>query len=114
AFVAAAGPVTMVLGNITSGIGSFLKLGSGLSDILGKEKGGTGLLSRIASLGPLGVGGLAVGGVTLLAAGVYHLTKDMRKLHDVSTETADAMMDQYIANNDMIDSLEELRQKSNL
>jgi TP901 family phage tail tape measure protein len=114
AFVAAAGPVSMVLGNITSGIGSFLKFGSSLSDLLGKAKGGTGLLSKIASFGPLGVGGLAIGGITLLATGIFNLTKDMHKLHDISTETADAMMDQYLSNIEMIDSLADLRVKSRL
>lgn len=114
AFVAAAGPVSLVLGNITSGIGSFLKFGSSLSDLLGKAKGGTGLLSKIASFGPLGVGGLAIGGITLLATGIFNLTKNMHKLHDISTETADAMMDQYLSNVEMIDSLENLRVKSRL
>lgn len=119
AFAALIGPAAIVMGNLTTAVGGFLRMGGRVATMLGAAGTagkGTGLLSAIGKLGPAKATpvGLAITGVGLLAGGLVYLARDMNKLHDVSTETADAMMDQYQSNNELIDSFDELRNKSNL
>lgn len=114
ALAAAIGPVALVTGSVTTSIGGLLRVGSSLTKLLGATSG-AGLIGRMgilgAATGPVGVATATIGA---LGIGVYQASKHMNKLHDVSTETADAMMDQYQANIPMIDSFDELRSKSEL
>ncbi|MEC5422397.1 phage tail tape measure protein [Virgibacillus sp. C22-A2] len=110
---AALGPASLLLGSTFKVVGS---LAGGLSKVTGiiGRSGGSGLLGRFALMGPgaatpVGLGILGIGALALKA---YDLNKNMHELQDVSTETADAMMDQYQANIPLIDSFDELRQKS--
>lgn len=118
ALTAAVGPAAVVMGNLTTATGGLLRMGGRVATMLGTASAtgkGTGLLGAIAAMGPAKATpvGLAVAGVAALTGGLYYLSRDMRKLHDVSTDTADALMEQYQSNNDLIDSFDELRQKSN-
>src|SRR5690606_37870856 len=70
ALAAAVGPVTFGLGQVTSGVGGLLKVGGDLAQMLGRAgaAGGTGLLGRLALMGPGAATpvGLAIAGVGLL------------------------------------------------
>lgn len=114
AFVAAAGPATMVLGGIARGIGSILDVGGKVFNLFGKASGGTGLLARIAQLGPLGVGGIAIGGVGLLAAGIHQLTKNTEKSTEEIFKELEARQQQIQETDELIDRFEELRAKNQL
>lgn len=73
--VAAVGPASIILGQLTTGIGGVLKVGGSLAGLLGKT-GGAGLIGRIGMMG-LGATpvGLAVAGVGALAWGILELNK---------------------------------------
>lgn len=116
-FAAVIGPAARGIGSLTSGIGGLLKAGSSLSNLLGKADdvaGGVGLLAKIAKFGRGGVVGLAIGGVTALAYGIYKLTKEKKELNNVSLDTYESLMEQYRTNEDLIKQYEELRGKSKL
>src|SRR5699024_3572106 len=110
-FAAAIGPAAIVVGNLTTAIGGIVKVGGSLVGMLG---GTGGLIARIAALGTGGVVGLAIAGVGLLATGMYHLTKDKEKLHDVNYDLIEGMMDEVDAMDESIDRFEELQNKSQL
>lgn len=118
ALAAAVGPVTFGLGQVTSGVGGLLKVGGDLAQMLGRAgaAGGTGLLGRIAMMGPGAATpvGLAIAGVGILGAGIYALTRDKEKLHEVSTETADKFREEAETLEGLVDRYEELRSKTSL
>lgn len=118
ALAAAVGPVTFGLGQVTSGVGGLLKVGGDLAQMLGRAgaAGGTGLLGRLALMGPGAATpvGLAIAGVGLLGVGIYALTRDKEKLHEVSTETADKFRKEAETLEGLVDRYEELRSKTSL
>ena len=114
AFVAAAGPATMVLGGIARGIGSILDVGGKVFNLFGKASGGTGLLARIASLGPMGVGGLAIGGVGLLVAGFNELIKVSEKSTEEIFNELEARKEQIQETDKLIERFESLQSKNRL
>src|SRR5699024_7852991 len=110
-FAAAIGPAAIVVGNLTTAIGGIVKVGGSLVGMLG---GTGGLIARIASLGTGGVVGLAIAGVGLLATGIYHLTKDKEKLHDVNYDLIEVMMYEVDDMDESIDRFEEFNNKRQL
>src|SRR5690606_29340819 len=58
--------------------------------------------------------GLAIAGVGLLGVGIYALTRDKEKLHEVSTETADKFRKEAETLEGLVDRYEELRSKTSL
>lgn len=111
---AAAGPATMALGSFSTGIGSLIKLGGGLTGLLGKV-GGAGLLGRI---GLLGVGstpvGLAIAGVGALGLGVYGLTKNMGENTEEILQSIKARQDELDSMDKLIGQYETLQSKNKL
>lgn len=110
-FAAAIGPAALVLGSMTTAIGGVVKIGGGLVGLLG---GTGGLIARVGMLGMTGPVGLAVAGVGLLGAGIYALTNDSLKLHDVNWDLVESMKAEVDATDDLITQFEELESKNKL
>lgn len=112
---AAIGPASVALGGMFNVVST---LSGGLAKVTGiiGRAGGAGVAGRLGLLGATGgaPAALAIGGIAALAGGVYALSRDMNSLNEVSTETADAMMDQYQSNIPVIESFDDLRIKSRL
>lgn len=118
AFAAAIGPVSVGIGQVSSGIGGLLKVGGNFSSMLGKAgaTGGSGLLGRLALMGP-GLAtpvGLAVAGVGLLAGGLYIAHKRSKELKDISFDLAETLTEEANALEENINRFEELETKSKL
>ncbi|MBT2215831.1 phage tail tape measure protein [Virgibacillus dakarensis] len=114
ALAAAIGPVSVVLGSLTSAVGGFMKVGGGLLSLLGKT-GGKGLLGRFGLMGVVGGPvGIAIAGVSALSLVVGALKKDKEELQEVSLDAANAMLAEHETNEKMIDQFDKLRNKSKL
>lgn len=115
AFAAAVGPASIVLGNLTTGIGGVLKVGGSLAGMLGRA-GGAGLVGRIGLLG-LGATtpvGLAIAGVGALGLGIYALNKASSENLEKTLDSLRARQDEVKANEDLIASFEQLQKKNKL
>ncbi|WP_156290789.1 phage tail tape measure protein [Oceanobacillus salinisoli] len=111
---AAAGPVIMVAGNLTTSIGGLLRVGSSLTGMLGKA-GGAGLLGRIGLMGASGGPvGLAAAGVAGLTYWIYTATKDTENLHDVNYDLINSVNEEITAMDDLTARFEELHRKNTL
>ena len=113
ALVAAIGPASVALGGMTTAIGGVLKVGGGLSTMLGKA-GGAGLLGKVGGLGMAGPVGLAVGGVAALSVVMYNAMKDGEKLHDVNYELINSVNDEITAIDELTQRFESLHDKNSL
>src|SRR5690625_2827311 len=111
--VAAVGPASIVLGQVTTAIGGVLRAGGSLSKLLGRA-GGAGLIGRIGMLGMTGPVGLAVAGVGALAGGIYLLSRRTSDLHDVNWDVVESMRENVEQTDEMIDRYEELELKNRL
>ncbi|MGM8213572.1 phage tail tape measure protein [Virgibacillus sp. W0430] len=111
---ATVGPAALILGNMTTAVGGLLRIGGSASKMIGAARG-AGLAGRIGllgvSTGPVALATLAIGA---LGVGVYQLTKDKDKLHDVSTETADKLWDEADALENLVSKFDELQSQSKL
>ncbi|CDO03095.1 phage tail tape measure protein, TP901 family, core region [Oceanobacillus picturae] len=103
ALAAAIGPVSVVLGSMTSTIGGLLKIGGSLTGLLGKVggKGGAGLL------GKFGLMGLTGGPVGLAIAGVAGLTLGIAALNSASQVNLEEMSNNIEKRREEIDQLDE-------
>ncbi|WP_426892826.1 phage tail tape measure protein [Sutcliffiella horikoshii] len=111
---AAAGPAAVVLGSVTTTIGGLAKGVSSLSGLLGKV-GGTGLLGRVGLMGiASGPVGLAITGVGLLGLGIYSLTRDTEKLHEVNYKLINSVNEEITAMDNLSSSFEDLHNKNKL
>lgn len=110
-FAAAIGPVAIVLGSMTTAISGVVRTGGSLVRLL---SGTGGLIARIGALGVSGPVGLAITGVGLLAAGVYALTRDKEKLHDINYDLIDGLYDEVDAMDKVIDRFDNLQAKNQL
>src|SRR5690625_4174027 len=113
AIAGAIGPVAIVVGNLSTALGGILKAGGSVAKMLGRASG-TGLVARIASLGPLGVGGLAIAGVTGLGTAIYQLAKNTedtlaQKLNYIQTQ-----LEEVESTEELINAYDELREKNKL
>lgn len=113
-FAAAIGPVGMALGGLTQTIGGLLRGGGRLLTLLGASRG-AGLLGRFGLMGIAGGPvGLAIGGIAALGLGIYGLTKDSEKLHDINLDVAQSLSDQHAEISIAAEQYEELRRQSHL
>lgn len=115
ALVAALGPASVGIGQLSLGIGGLVKAGGSLSTMMGKARG-PGLIGRIALLGP-GVAtpvGLAVAGVGALGLGLYALHKQSQENKEISTELSDSYRSQADSLQELVDEFNELNSKSRL
>lgn len=111
---AAAGPAAVVLGSVTTTIGGLAKGVSSLSGLLGKA-GGTGLLGRVGLMGVAGGPvGLAITTVSLLGLGIYSLTRDTEKLHEVNYDLINSVNEEITAMENLSSSFEDLHNKNKL
>lgn len=111
---AAAGPAALVVGTLSSGIGTMVKAGSGLAGMLGRE-GGRGLLGRIGLMGiATGPVGLAVAGVSALGLGIYALTEASKENTDETLASLEAKQTEIEKNDALIESYEALESKNRL
>lgn len=114
AFAAAIGPTALVMGNLTTGVGGLLRVGGGVSKMLGRASG-AGLIGRLGLMGgPAGVAVLAAAGVGTLAYKLYDAHKESTKLHEVTTEVADSMLEEAEALTPLVDRFDELKLQSGL
>lgn len=111
---AAAGPAALVIGTLSSGLGTMVKAGSGLAGMLGRE-GGRGLLGRIGLMGvATGPVGLAVGVVSALGLGIYALTEASKENTDETLAALDTKQAEIDKNDELIESYEALESKNRL
>ncbi|WP_054751364.1 hypothetical protein [Piscibacillus salipiscarius] len=103
---AVAGPALKVF----SGLTSIVKT---LTGAIGLASSG-GLVSRLALLSRAGPIGLAIAGVVGLGAALYTTLGRTKEFDEASLETADKLMKQHRSNEELINSYDELRQKSKL
>lgn len=113
ALVAAVGPASIVLGNLTTAVGGVLKVGGSLVGVLGKA-GGAGLIGRLGLLGLSGPVGLAVAGVGALAGGVYLLSQAMEDNLEDTVKSIQSRREELEANEDLVSSFERLQDKNRL
>ncbi|SEM34714.1 hypothetical protein SAMN05192533_102267 [Mesobacillus persicus] len=104
-------PIIGVVGSLTSAFGGLLKMGGSLSKSLGA---GTGLLGIFTKMGPTGVIGLAVAGISALAIGISGLKKDSEKLKEVNLAQHEQFQTQYEDTSKLIGQFDELRNKTKL
>lgn len=112
--VAAVGPASVVLGNLTNVIGGVVKVGGSFASMLGRA-GGKGLLGRIGLMG-LGGGpvGIAIGGITALGS-IFLATRDSgQELHDINLDVAQSLSDTHTEVSEAAQRYDELRNKANL
>jgi len=118
AFTAAVGPASVGIGQLSLGIGGLMKVGGNFATMLGKAgaTGGTGLLGRIALLGPGAATpvGLAIAGVGFLGLSIYKQIERSREAKKVNLEVAESLTEQANALEENIDRFEELESKSKL
>ncbi|MGP4074194.1 phage tail tape measure protein, partial [Piscibacillus sp. B03] len=112
-FVAAIGPVSLVLGTTFKAISTVTGGMAALSGIIGRA-GGAGLLGRIAGFGLGGPVGLAIGGLTALGAGIYAVKNRSEELSEVSYEKVRQMEDEINATDELITRFEELERQNKL
>lgn len=112
---AAAGPAAMVLGNVFTVVGGVARVAGGLATTLGRV-GGSGLLGRIAMMGPGAATpvGLAIAGVGLLSGVVYALSRDKEELNEINWDVVEGMREEVEATDELIDSFVELEDKNRL
>lgn len=113
AFAAALGPIAVVAGSATTAIGGILRVGGSLAGLLGRV-GGAGLLGRLAGFGLGGPVGLAVGGLTVLTAGIMAVKDRTQELNDVSFEKVRQMQKEIEATDELINKFEELERQNRL
>lgn len=84
AVAAALGPVLIVLGKVTSGVGSFMKILAPLCKLLGGAQASTGLLgSALTALtGPVGIAVAAVAGLAAIFVTLYKTNDEFRAKMD--------------------------------
>lgn len=112
-FLAALGPVNFMLGSTFKTVSTLTSGLSQVTQVLGKSNG-VGLISRLGMLGPAGIAGVAIGGLTLVGGAINKLTSTTKELNDISFETADSFMNQYETTDQMIGQFEKLRNQSEL
>ncbi|MCR1834969.1 phage tail tape measure protein [Oceanobacillus caeni] len=93
ALVAALGPASIGMGQLSLGIGGVLQAGGKLTKTLGMA-GGTGTLGAISGLGKAGVAGLAIAGVGALGVSVYKLIEKSKEAKEVNLDVAKSLNDQ--------------------
>ncbi|MBB6451981.1 TP901 family phage tail tape measure protein [Salirhabdus euzebyi] len=113
AMAAAIGPVSVGLGGLITTIGGLSKGIGGVANLLGKSKG-SGLLGRLGMLGLGGPVGLAVAGVGALGIGIYNLTKEKEKLHDINYDIIENMSTEIEATDQLINRFDELQSYNKL
>lgn len=118
AFVAAVGPASVVMGNLTTAIGGAMRVGGNFAKMLGKAgaTGGTGLLGRLALMSPAAITpvGLAIAGVGALGYAIYRSSKNTQDFNRVSLETAESMTKQADELKKSIDAFDKLQEKNRL
>lgn len=115
--VAAVGPAALVLGNLTTVAGGFLRVGGrlvGMLGVAGAAGKGAGLLGAVSGLGMAGPVGLAVAGVAALAGGIYFLTRDTENLHDINYELINSVEEEITAIEDLEERFSELHRQNQL
>lgn len=110
-FAAAIGPVAMVLGQTTSAMGGALRVAGNLSKAIGVARG-AGLAASLASLGPLGIGGVAVAGIGAVAGGAYLLHKELKKTEEVNLDFAKSLANEADELENAAEKFDELAEKS--
>lgn len=114
ALVAAVGPATFALGQLTSGIGSVIKIGGSLTGLLGRT-GGAGLLGRIGLMGAAtGPVGLAVAGTAALAFGIYAVSKASKESIRNIAKSIESRQKEIDSTDKLIAQYEELQKKNQL
>jgi len=111
--VAAVGPASMVLGNLTTAIGGVVKISGGLAGLLGKA-GGAGLIGRLGLLGMGGPVGWAIAGVGALGLGIYALTKASQENLGETVKSIQKRKEEVKATDELIGRFEELQRKNKL
>lgn len=110
---AAIGPVSMVLGSITTVAGGVIKGLGRISKVIGVASG-KGLVARLATMGPAGIAGLTIAGLAGIATAAYKAYQKQDDLHDVNYDVIESMKGEIDATDDMIARFEELEKKNSL
>jgi TP901 family phage tail tape measure protein len=106
---AAAGPVLMGIGSISTGVGVLAKGVSPLISLMGGGKGLTGILKKIP--GPVGLIATGLG----VATGAFHLINEAaEKANEVNLKHTDSLIKEQLALEDSVTQYEALRDKLNL
>lgn len=114
AIAAGVGPASLAFGMASKGIGGLLDIGGRFFSFLGRT-GGKGLLGRMGIMGaPTGPVLLATAAVAGLGGIMYAAYKDSKKLHDISTETSDKLLDQADSLEELVAEFDELQGSSKL
>lgn len=107
--VTAAGPTSLVLGSLSSGIGGLTKLAAPLVSTLGEGAGLTGVLSRIP--GPVG---LVAGGLAIATAATIGIKDAVDEARTVNLDYAESLIDQKNKLEDLSGKYEVLQGKNKL
>src|SRR5690625_5655463 len=108
---AAVGPASIVLGQAATAFGGILRVGGSVAKMLGRASG-TGLIARIASLGPLGVGGLAIAGVAGLGKAIYKLSQNTKDSMADKLNYIEAQSEEIESKEELIDSYDDPKEKN--
>lgn len=114
ALAAAIGPVSVGLGGLTTTIGGVLKVGGGLTSMLGKA-GGKGLLGRFATMGVTGGPvGIAIAGVGALGLGIAALSQASKDNLEETLKSIEAREQELDTLDETIARFDELQNKNKL
>lgn len=113
--VAAVGPATFALGQLTIGIGGVLKIGGSLVNLFGRS-GGTGLLGKIGMLAPMATSpvGLAIAGAGALALGIYAVSEASKNSTQRIAESIESRQKEIDSTDKLIAQYEKLQKKNQL
>ncbi|WP_337970018.1 phage tail tape measure protein [Virgibacillus salexigens] len=112
--VAAIGPASVALGGITTTIGGLLKVGGGLTGLLGKS-GGAGLLGRFGLMGVTGGPvGIAIAGVGALSLAIGALSQASNDNLEDTLKSIEAREDELDTLDQSIERFDELQNKNKL
>ena len=112
-FTAALGPASLMLGTTFKAVGSLTGGLARVTELLGKARG-AGLVARLGMLGPAGVAGLAVGGITLLGTAIYGLSQKTKDYNEVNHEKIEKMTEEATATNELLREFESLQEQNRL
>lgn len=113
--VAAVGPATFALGQLTIGIGGVMKIGGSLVDLFGRN-GGAGLLGKIGMLAPMATSpvGLAIAGAGALALGIYAVSEASKNSTQRIAESIESRQKEIDSTDKLIAQYEKLQKKNQL
>lgn len=112
-FTAALGPASLMLGTTFKAVSSLTGGLARVTELLGKARG-AGLVARLGMLGPAGVAGLAVGGITLLGTAIYGLSQKTKDYNEVNHEKIEQMTEEATATNELLREFESLQEQNRL